>query len=120
MPIVSKYSYRKRRDCTNEPSDCLVRLRNPSFQLGHDEDPSFSPSHILCRGVVTAKCSHDLHQCTLVDKLWTLGIDGEGLRDILKGEGSFLSLLWLREEVEADDGWLRPLLRLIFFPTEKG
>ena len=119
MPIVSKYSDRKRGDCTNEPSDCLVRLRNPGFKLGHDEDPTFSPSHIHCR-VITANFSLDLHQCTLVDELWTLGIDGEGLRDILKGEESLLSVLWLRGEVEADDGWLRPLLRLIFFPTEKG
>jgi hypothetical protein len=118
MPIVSRYSDRKRHDCTNEPSDCLVRLRNPGFKLGHDEEPTFSPSHIHCR-VVAANFSFDLHQCTLVDELWTLGIDGEGLRDLLKAEKWFLSVLWLRGEVEGDDG-LRLLLRLMFFPTENG
>lgn len=103
MPIVSRHSDRKRHNCTNEPSDCLVRLRNPCFKLRHDEDPTFSPSHIHCR-IFIANFPLDLHQCTLVDELWTLRINGEGLRDILKGEERFLSVLWLRGEVEGDSG----------------
>lgn len=101
--IVSGDSDQKRYIRTNEPSDCLVCLRNPRFKLGHNEDPTFSVFHIH-GGIVTAKFSLDLHQCTLVDELWTLGIDREGLRDRLKGKERFLSVLWLRGEEEGDEG----------------
>jgi hypothetical protein len=102
----------------DKPSDCLVRLGNPGFELRHDKNPTLSLAHGHSHLFVPNRAL-DFHQRALVDQLRTFRIDGKGLRDISQSEERSFPVFRLGREVESNEWLGRGGLGLIVVPTEK-
>jgi len=87
---------------TRKPSDCFVSLGNSDFELGHDKDPALSFAHSPCYFFIPNR-TLDFHQCTLVDELRALRVDGKGLGNIPQTEKWFLPVLGFHGEVKGNE-----------------
>src|SRR6266849_8710368 len=116
---MSRNCDRVGRHCTDKPSNCLVRLGNPGFELRHDKNPTISLAHGHSPLFIPNRAL-DFHPRALVDQLWTFRIDGKGLCDISQSEERSFPVLRLGREVESNEWLGRGWLGLAVGPTEKG